>query len=319
MSSLGSGDEGHAERQHLLLAAGQVGRRLLAAGAEDREVLERPGPRRPRSPPGRPAGAASRPGAGSRPRSATGRPRRRPGTCDDAPGRDLVRRGVGDVAPVEDDRAAVGLDHAADGPQQRRLAGPVGAEEGDDLALVAPRCRRRRGPARRRSRRRGRGRCRSIGLPWRRSYRSSDRAAATRHTWRMSSPMRFPAEAMIKPADEEDRGHHQHARCGCPSCRRWPRSAGARSGRAGPTARRSRTRATGSGAGWPATAWPGCPGPRMASAGGDQRVGGDGHHDVRGQGEDGGQDRRGQGRSRTGTSGSDRGRSGRTWWPRGPR
>ena len=49
---------------------------------------------------------------------------------------DLVGRQVGDVAPVEDDGAVVGLDHPADGPQQRRLAGAVGADEGDDLALA---------------------------------------------------------------------------------------------------------------------------------------------------------------------------------------
>ena len=59
-----------------------------------------------------------------------------PGTWRDAERRDLVGRGVGDVAPVEDHRALVGLDHPADGLQQRRLAGAVGAEQRDDLALV---------------------------------------------------------------------------------------------------------------------------------------------------------------------------------------
>ena len=49
---------------------------------------------------------------------------------------DLVGRQVGDVAPVEDDGAVVGLDHPADGPQQGRLAGAVGADEGDDLPLA---------------------------------------------------------------------------------------------------------------------------------------------------------------------------------------
>ena len=49
---------------------------------------------------------------------------------------DLVRRRVGDLAPVEDHRAAVGLDHAGDRLQQRRLAGAVRAEQRDDLALV---------------------------------------------------------------------------------------------------------------------------------------------------------------------------------------
>ena len=55
---------------------------------------------------------------------------------DDAPGRDLVGRGVGGVAPVEHDRPAVGGHHAGDGLQERRLAGAVGAEQRDDLALV---------------------------------------------------------------------------------------------------------------------------------------------------------------------------------------
>ena len=52
-----------------------------------------------------------------------------------APG-DLGGRGGGHVDAVEDDRAAVGLDDPRDGAQQRRLAGAVGAEQGDDLALV---------------------------------------------------------------------------------------------------------------------------------------------------------------------------------------
>ncbi len=57
------------------------------------------------------------------------------GDLHDPPGRDLIGRGVGDVGPVEDDRATVGLDHATDGPQQGGLARPVGAEQGHDLAL----------------------------------------------------------------------------------------------------------------------------------------------------------------------------------------
>ena len=49
---------------------------------------------------------------------------------------DLVGRRVGHVAAVEDDRAAARLDEAGDRLQQRRLPGAVGAEQGDDLALV---------------------------------------------------------------------------------------------------------------------------------------------------------------------------------------
>ena len=41
-----------------------------------------------------------------------------------------------DVASVEDDGAVVRLDDAADRPQERRLAGTVRADDGDDLALA---------------------------------------------------------------------------------------------------------------------------------------------------------------------------------------
>ena len=43
---------------------------------------------------------------------------------------------MGDVAPVEDDGSALGLGDPADGVEQRRLAGTVGAEQRHDLALV---------------------------------------------------------------------------------------------------------------------------------------------------------------------------------------
>ncbi len=55
---------------------------------------------------------------------------------DDAQLGDLVRRHVGDVATVEQDGAARRLLGAADGAQQGRLAGAVGAEQRDDLALA---------------------------------------------------------------------------------------------------------------------------------------------------------------------------------------
>ena len=49
--------------------------------------------------------------------------------------RDLVRRHAGDVAPVIDDRAVARLRIAADRHHQRRLAGAVGADQRDDLAV----------------------------------------------------------------------------------------------------------------------------------------------------------------------------------------
>ena len=60
-----------------------------------------------------------------------------PGHLHDAAIGDLVRRRVGDVRAVEEDRA---VDRRRPRPEmaleQRRLAGAVGAEQGDDLALV---------------------------------------------------------------------------------------------------------------------------------------------------------------------------------------
>ena len=49
---------------------------------------------------------------------------------------DAMRLPAGDVGAVEDDAPAGRRLHAADRLQQRRLAGPVRADEGDDLALV---------------------------------------------------------------------------------------------------------------------------------------------------------------------------------------
>jgi hypothetical protein len=49
---------------------------------------------------------------------------------------DTVRRRARDVGAVEDDPAPGRRLHATDRLQQRRLAGSVRADEGDDLALV---------------------------------------------------------------------------------------------------------------------------------------------------------------------------------------
>ena len=40
-------------------------------------------------------------------------------------------------APVEDELAGIGQQRAADQADQRRLAGAVGADEAEDLALLA--------------------------------------------------------------------------------------------------------------------------------------------------------------------------------------
>ena len=110
----GSRDQGHAEREHLLLAAGQVRRRLAASAVEHREQLV--------------ARASIRLGTGIGVASVepAGHVRGSPATVsdgntpcatrhlDDASAGDLVRGRERHVAPVEDDRTAVGLDDAGD-------------------------------------------------------------------------------------------------------------------------------------------------------------------------------------------------------------
>ena len=132
----GPGEERHAERQHLLLAARQVGGR--ARRARSRRTGNSSSTSATRSLAAAPL-RAGRSQPATRRFSATvsvGNTPWPPGHLGDAEGGDLVRRRVRDVAPVEDDRALVGLDHPADGLEQRRLAGAVRAEQRDDLALV---------------------------------------------------------------------------------------------------------------------------------------------------------------------------------------
>ncbi len=59
------------------------------------------------------------------------------GHLGDAEADDLLGRRLGDVVAVERDRA-LARDRARDRPHRRRLAGPVGAEDDDDLALARP-------------------------------------------------------------------------------------------------------------------------------------------------------------------------------------
>ncbi len=131
---LGAGDGRHGESEHLLLAAREVAGPLVAARGQGREggegLVDHVGVALAPAPalPGRGAQVLLDAQVGEDPLAA--------GDLGDAEAGDLVGRQVGDVAAVEDDGAAVGLDHAADGPQQRRLARPVGADQGDDLALA---------------------------------------------------------------------------------------------------------------------------------------------------------------------------------------
>src|SRR5262249_5826477 len=48
-----------------------------------------------------------------------------------------ARGGMGDVVSVEHDRAGSGMQQSRDRLQGRRLAGSVGADQGDELALAA--------------------------------------------------------------------------------------------------------------------------------------------------------------------------------------
>ncbi len=65
-----------------------------------------------------------------------GEHRSAPGHLDDPQPGALDRIGMGDVSTVELDRALDGIHQAGDRLQQGGLPGPVGAEEGDDLALA---------------------------------------------------------------------------------------------------------------------------------------------------------------------------------------
>src|SRR3954453_18667286 len=128
-----AGHQRPAHREHLLLAAGHRAALLLLALLEAREervdavdVLADPG-------------AVA---AGERAHLEVLEDRH---PREDAPplGRlgdpdlgDRVARQALDVAAVEDDPPGPRRDDARDGPQRRRLAGAVGADQRDDLALV---------------------------------------------------------------------------------------------------------------------------------------------------------------------------------------
>ncbi len=126
--------QGAADRQHLLLAAGQ------RAAALGHALLE---PRKQREDALQPAGAiglAAVGGVGAhlqvfRNAHARENPAAFRRLGDAQPG-DFVRRHVGDVLPVEFDLAGAGAGLAEDRHHQRRLAGAVGADQGDDLARL---------------------------------------------------------------------------------------------------------------------------------------------------------------------------------------
>ena len=127
------GHQGAPDRQHLLLATGQrpagLARPLAKPREEREDALEVPleldlvGPR---------VGTHLEVLEDGHP--AEDAPTL--GRVAHAPPHEPVGRHVRDVVPVEGERPGPGVHEAAEGAEGRRLAGAVGAQQGDDLTLV---------------------------------------------------------------------------------------------------------------------------------------------------------------------------------------
>ncbi len=183
---LGLGQEGHAQRQHLLLAARKVGRRLLQPAARGPGRSPGPGPALPRRPTGR-GGAASRRCGGSRAPTGrrTPRPLRASGRCPTPAislgGAWVMSRPSKITAPLSastmPEMALSRVDLPAPLVPSRATIGALGhlevdAEQHLDVAVEdveAP------------------GNAAAWTGPARRSRASSARAAAAAHTWAMSA------------------------------------------------------------------------------------------------------------------------------------
>ena len=133
ISSFGPGHERAAERQHLLLATGQVAGHLARARPEDREQLLHFGARR-LDPvwvlPDRPRRQPQVLGHRQRGEHALAAGHQR-----DAAMRRDVGRQLGDVLVLERDRPTTRPHEAADALEQGGLARTVGAQQGHDLAF----------------------------------------------------------------------------------------------------------------------------------------------------------------------------------------
>ena len=126
--------QGHGQGQHLLLAAGEVAGLLVGPVIEDREELDHPllglvdGP----------VVLADHPGA--EPQVLVDGQGREDAPATGHQGQAHLGDGLGrfarDGPAAELDRAAADPDQARGPLEQGRLAGPVGAEQGHDLALV---------------------------------------------------------------------------------------------------------------------------------------------------------------------------------------
>ena len=138
-----------ADRQHLLLAAAEQAGALVEPLAQDREQLEDVASRC------RARARRTRRGAGSAPTVRSANTRRpssvwaMPRATSRAASARRVERPSKRMSPLDHGAAVVG-EQAADGAQQRRLAGAVGAQQRDGPAGAGRRARRPRARAPRR-------------------------------------------------------------------------------------------------------------------------------------------------------------------------
>ena len=152
------GHQRAADGRHLLLAPRQHAAGDLAALAQSREEIVDGGERPLAFDGARRIAPMSR-------FSSTAERRKEPASLRHE--RDTAAHDVGGVAmadrlAVEDDARGWPGEQPGDGLQERRLAGAVGADDGDRLAGLEPTCRCRRAPGSRRRKRSGRG---SRGAP----------------------------------------------------------------------------------------------------------------------------------------------------------
>ena len=245
-------------------AAGHRRGRRPARGAAGRGSgrARGPGPPRPRCPPGRPCAASNRPAGGSRPRSGTGTRPAPPGTWTmpraaiSWGGAWVMSRPSKTTAPrsasTTPQMALSRVDLPAPLVPSRATISPsshleVDAEEDLDVAVA------------------------DVEVPDDQQHGLA-LAALVEHLGPgggdpsrpgvMSSPIRSPAEAMTRPPMRKTGVMTSMPGADAPGVADPADERAARPGRGAPRASRSRSRSTGPGAGWPATARRGCRGRR---------------------------------------------------------
>ncbi len=125
------GEQGAAEREQLLLAAGEGARLLVAPVGELREELVDAGEVAGERVPARVAAEPQVLLDGQLDEGSAAL-----GDVRDPEPRDRVGAGASAERTAAEDDRPLAADGAGDGAQRRRLAGAVGAEDGDDLALA---------------------------------------------------------------------------------------------------------------------------------------------------------------------------------------